>query len=91
MAYLMAGQLSELERLRLESRVGNGQGRRVLEVGYGAMGWPRLLSRWVGEMGEVVGTDVDDCLLCCPCISERWGSLPRSTARASRWSRGTPT
>ena len=75
MTYLMAGQLSELERLRLQSRVwepageqllarlGSGQGLRVLEIGTGAMGWLPILSRWVGDMGEVVGTDVDDKML----------------------------
>ena len=75
MAYLMAGQRSELERLRLQSRVwepageqllvrlGNGQGLRVLEIGTGAMGWLPILSRWVGATGEVVGTDVDDKML----------------------------
>lgn len=75
MAYLMAGQRSELERLRLQShvwepageqllaRLGHGQGLRVLEVGCGAMGWLRLLSRWVGDTGAVVGTDVDDRML----------------------------
>ena len=75
MTYLMVGQLSEIERLRLQSRVwepageqlltrlGNGHGLRVLEVGCGAMGWLPILSRWVGETGEVVGTDVDDRML----------------------------
>jgi len=75
MAYLMAGQLSELERLRLQSRVwepvgerlvarlGSGRGLRALEIGCGAMGWLRILSRWVSDSGEVVGTDVDDKLL----------------------------
>lgn len=55
MSYLMAGQLSELERLRLQSRVwepageillariGDGQGLHALEVGCGAMGWLRIL------------------------------------------------
>ena len=72
MTYMMAGQRSELERLRVQSRVwepagerllarlGSGAGLRVLEVGCGAMGWLPILSRWVGETGEVVGTDVDD-------------------------------
>lgn len=71
MAYLMAGQISEIERLRLQSRVwapagerllarlGDGRDLRVLEVGCGVMGWLPILSHWVGEMGEVVGTDVD--------------------------------
>jgi len=75
MAYLMAGQLSELERLRVQSRVwesagerllarlGSGEGLCALEVGCGAMGWLPILSRWVGETGEVVGTDVDDTML----------------------------
>ena len=51
MSYLLAGQLSEIERLRLQSRVwepvgerlltslGAGSGQRVLEVGCGVMGW----------------------------------------------------
>lgn len=75
MAYLMAGQLSELERLRLQSRVwepageellvrlGSGDGLRTLEVGCGAMGRMRILSRWVGPVGNVTATDVDEKLL----------------------------
>lgn len=73
--YLMAGQRSELERLQLQARlwepagrtalerVGDGQGRRALDVGCGAMGWLRILSEWVGSEGEVVGSDIDDTLL----------------------------
>lgn len=73
--YLLAGQISELDRLKLQSRVweasgrrlleqfGDGRGARVVDIGCGAMGWLRLLSRWVGPAGEVVGTDVDDHLL----------------------------
>jgi ubiquinone/menaquinone biosynthesis C-methylase UbiE len=72
MAYMMAGQLSEIERLRLQSRVwapagkrllarlGDGRGLRVLEVGCGVMGWLPILSQWVGAPGEVIGTDVDE-------------------------------
>jgi SAM-dependent methyltransferase len=75
MAYLMAGQLSELERLRLQSRVwepageeflahlGSADGLRALEVGCGAMGWLRILSRWVGPEGSVTATDVDEKML----------------------------
>ena len=75
MSYLMAGQQSELERLRIQSRVwepagewllyrlGDGRKLRALDVGCGAMGWLRILSRWVGADGEVVGTDVDDQML----------------------------
>jgi SAM-dependent methyltransferase len=73
--YLMAGQLSELERLQLQSRVwepagravlerlGGGEGLRALDVGCGCFGWLRLLSTWVGPSGSVTGTDVDDTLL----------------------------
>ena len=54
--YLLANQPSELERLRLQSRVweptgrqllsklGDGSGGRALDVGCGAMGWLRILS-----------------------------------------------
>ena len=74
--YLLAGQLSELERLQLQARVWNPfgesllaslaaelQGARVLDVGCGALGWLPVLSRAVGVEGEVVGTDVDRRLL----------------------------
>lgn len=73
--YLLAGQVSELERLKLQSQVwepsgrrllehfGDGRGARVVDIGCGAMGWLRLLSEWVGPDGEVVGTDIDEALL----------------------------
>ena len=73
--YLLAGQPSELQRLRLQSEVwepagrqllsklGSGSGKRALDVGCGAMGWLRILGEWVGPSGEVVGTDVDASLL----------------------------
>src|SRR5918995_3813 len=73
--YLLAGQLSELERLLLQSRVwepsgrqllsklDGGSGGRVLDVGCGALGWLRILSEWVGPSGGVVGTDIDQNLL----------------------------
>jgi SAM-dependent methyltransferase len=75
MAYLMAEQPSEIERLRFQSRVwepagqrlldqlGDGRGYRALEIGCGPMGWLPILSRWVGAEGEVVGIDVDDRML----------------------------
>jgi SAM-dependent methyltransferase len=75
MTYLMAGQLSELERLQLQSRVwepagrrllaeiGDGTGRRVLDVGCGCLGWLRILSAWVGPSGSCVGTDISDDML----------------------------
>jgi len=73
--YLLANQPSELERLRLQSRVwepagrqllskvGDGSGRRALDVGCGAMGWLRILGEWVGPSGDIVGTDIDESLL----------------------------
>jgi SAM-dependent methyltransferase len=73
--YLLAGQMSELERLQLQSRVwepagqalldrlGSGQGLRALDVGCGCFGWLRLLSQGVGPGGSVTGTDVDAKLL----------------------------
>src|SRR5918994_470229 len=73
--YLLANQPSELERLRLQSRVwettgrqllsklGDGSGRLALDVGCGAMGWLRILSEWVGPSGQIVGTDIDESLL----------------------------
>jgi SAM-dependent methyltransferase len=73
--YLLAGQVSELERLKLQSRVweptgrsvleeiGEGRGYRAVDIGCGVMGWLRLLSEWVGADGAVVGTDIDDAML----------------------------
>ena len=73
--YLLAGQQSELERLRVQAevwepagrdllaRLGPGTGRRVVDIGCGALGWLRLLSEWVGPSGQVIGTDIDDKLL----------------------------
>jgi ubiquinone/menaquinone biosynthesis C-methylase UbiE len=69
LGHLMAGQLSELQRLQLQSRVwepagarllqrlGDGSGRRVLDAGCGCLGWLRILSRWVGDAGFVTGSD----------------------------------
>ena len=73
--YLLAGQLSELERLQLQARVwepagsallerlGDGAGLHVVDVGCGCLGWLRILSRWVGPGGTVTGTDLDDAQL----------------------------
>jgi SAM-dependent methyltransferase len=73
--YLLAGRVSELERLKLQSRVwepsgrrllkeiGDGRGARALDVGCGVMGWLRLLSEWVGPDGQVLGTDIDEAML----------------------------
>jgi SAM-dependent methyltransferase len=73
--YLLAGQVSELERLQLQSRVwepsgrrlleeiGDGRGSRALDLGCGVLGWLRILSEWVGPDGEVTGTDVDKAML----------------------------
>lgn len=74
-SYLLAGQLSELDRLQLQSRVwepagrrllgeiGAGPGSRAVDLGCGAMGWLGLLSDWVGPKGHVVGTDVQEEML----------------------------
>jgi SAM-dependent methyltransferase len=68
--YLLDDGTSETERLRLQSRVwepagrrlldllGDGSGSRALDVGCGAMGWLRLLSDWVGPSGSCTGSDV---------------------------------
>jgi SAM-dependent methyltransferase len=73
--YLFAGQGSELERLqvqalawepagqRLLDELGDGTGKRVLDIGCGALGWLRLLGQWVGGTGRCVGTDIDKNLL----------------------------
>lgn len=73
--YLLAGQPSELERLRLQSLVWEPSGRqllgkldrpsggRALDLGCGALGWLRILSEWVGPSGQVVGTDIDESSL----------------------------
>ena len=73
--YLLASQPSELDRLQLQSevweptgqqllsKIGGGSGRRALDVGCGALGWLRILSKWVGPSGQVVGTDIDESLL----------------------------
>ncbi|MEZ0067543.1 SAM-dependent methyltransferase [Streptacidiphilus sp. MAP12-20] len=73
--YLLAGQDTELERLRLQSTVwepagrrlldliGDGRGRRALDVGCGCLGWLRLLSAWTGELGAVLGSDIDKQML----------------------------
>ncbi len=75
MSYLMAGQMSELERLRLQSRVWEPAGqallqqvdargvRRALDVGCGAMGWLRVLAERIEPAGTIVGTDIDDKML----------------------------
>ena len=72
---MMAGRSAELERLQLQSRVwepagerllariGDGTGLRAVDVGCGALGWPRVLSTWVGQAGQVVGTDIQDSML----------------------------
>jgi ubiquinone/menaquinone biosynthesis C-methylase UbiE len=73
--YVLAGQASELDRLKLQSQVwepsgrrlleqiGDGTGARAVDLGCGVMGWLRLLSEWVGPDGAVVGTDIDDSML----------------------------
>jgi SAM-dependent methyltransferase len=75
MSYLMAGQMSELERLRVQSRVWEPAGQallqqvgargvhRALDVGCGAMGWLRVLAERIEPDGTIIGTDIDDKML----------------------------
>lgn len=84
---LLAGWVSELERLRLQSLVwepsgrrllqaiGDGSGLQVLDVGCGVIGWLRVLSEWVGPDGEVVGTDVAEAMLTAALL-QTWGGRP---------------
>jgi SAM-dependent methyltransferase len=70
--YLLMGQLSELERLRLQSEVwepagrrlldqlGPADGRRAIDLACGPLGWLRILN----EAGwETTGTDVQPMML----------------------------
>jgi ubiquinone/menaquinone biosynthesis C-methylase UbiE len=45
---------------QLLDELGDGTGLRAVDVGCGGLGWLRLLNRWVGETGEVVGTEVGE-------------------------------
>lgn len=75
MSYLMAGQSNELARLQLQSRVwepagerllariGGGAGLSAIDAGCGVLGWLRVLSRWVGPLGRVVGIDNQPSML----------------------------
>jgi SAM-dependent methyltransferase len=95
--YLLAGQASELERLRLQSLVwepsgrrllagiGEGRGARAMDVGCGVLGWLRVLSEWVGPDGDVTGTDIDESMLDRGATPERQvgeGRPVRQRARA---------
>lgn len=74
--YVFSGHAAEAGRLRVQAELLEPTGRRLLaelppaprgaralDLGCGALGWLRLLDAWVGEGGEVVGTDVDETLL----------------------------
>lgn len=83
-SYLLSDSGSETERLRLQARfwesdardlmarTGLAEGSRVLDVGCGAMGVLRVLSRAVGPTGEVVGLDLDPRLLSA---AQRWADF----------------
>lgn len=45
---------------QLLGELGDGSGLRAADMGCGPLGWLRLLSRWVGPSGEVVGTELSD-------------------------------
>lgn len=71
----MSDQLSELDRLQLQSLVwepagrrlldelGDGAGLRTLDIGCGCLGWLRLLSNWVGPNGRCTGTEIADSMV----------------------------
>jgi SAM-dependent methyltransferase len=73
--YLLADQITELERLRLQSlvwepsgrrlleQIGDGRGASALDFGCGVLGWLRILSEWVGPDGQVTGADIDEAML----------------------------
>lgn len=73
--YLLASAPTELERLRLQSRVWEPAGvaflhelpidrrRRALDIGCGALGWLRVLAQWISDDGRVVGSDVEPAML----------------------------
>lgn len=75
-AYVFSGRAAEAGRLVVQAALLEPAGRRLLaelppappaaralDLGCGALGWLRLLHEWVGEGGEVVGTDVGADLL----------------------------
>lgn len=45
---------------QLLAAIGDGTGLRALDVGCGPLGWLRVLSRWVGPEGSVVGSEVTE-------------------------------
>jgi SAM-dependent methyltransferase len=47
---------------RLLNVLGDGTDKRVLDVGCGCLGWLRILSKWVGSGGVVVGTDISESM-----------------------------
>ncbi len=69
--YILEGNVTELERVRLQARVwepaaermleavGVAEGWRCADLGCGPVGIVSSLSRRVGDSGRVVGTDID--------------------------------
>jgi ubiquinone/menaquinone biosynthesis C-methylase UbiE len=56
----MQAQLWEPAGEQLLDELGDGTGFRAVDLGCGPLGWLRILSRWVGPEGEVVGTEIGD-------------------------------
>jgi SAM-dependent methyltransferase len=93
--YLLAGQQSELERLRVQAEVweptgrsvlaqiGPGEGRRALDVGCGTLGWLRIL---VEAGWETVGADYDAAML----DGARTLGLPVSLVQDDLFASGLP-
>jgi ubiquinone/menaquinone biosynthesis C-methylase UbiE len=86
--YLLSDSAAELDRLRVQARfweadaealighLGVRPGWRCLDVGCGAMGILRVLSRAVGDNGSVVGLDNDSRMLEA---AGRWALAQRLT------------
>jgi len=47
----------------LLAELGDGAGRKAVDIGCGDLGWLRILSEWVGPEGSVSGTDLSDTLI----------------------------
>lgn len=56
----MQAQQWEPAGQELLDELGDGDGLRAVDLGCGPLGWLRLLSRWVGPGGEVLGTEVTE-------------------------------
>jgi len=63
----------------LLAELGDGSGLRAVDMGCGPLGWLRLLSRWVGPSGHVVGTEVGEATAEPARLTVRSEGLPNVT------------